>query len=286
MERENRSGRGVDPALERATKAAAKLRKGDGVRRAKLHRDLGSDLRGIWHVAEDAPPHRVRAIVFLRLSDVLAALGDPGLEAIVFAAYNIRREPMAGQKAARLASLPDGLSEKTYDRRMEPFQQQLAASLQARQRVLEEHEIRRAERWFSRRPLSADTAATALISGFHREADEIVPVFLDDSWCAPADESGAPEVVPLGPLGTWLCVFPDQATLTGYRTATGAPWRFVVHRSGRELARYARARPEPTGVVVNPSRTRGSGAKAAFSLPHAVLAGLVLDPPSAEDPAP
>lgn len=284
MERENRPGREVDPALECAAKAAVKLRTRKGVRRPKLHHDLGPDLRRVWHIADDAPPHRVRAIVFLRLSDVLATLGDPDLEAIVTAAYNIRREPLAEQKSTRLAGLP-GLSEKTYGRRLESFDEQLAVSLQRRQRLLEEDEIRRAERWFSRPPLSADNAATALISGFHRDADEIAHVFLEDPWWAPADESGVPEVVPLGRLGCWLCVFPDEAALNGYRRVTGTPWRFAVQLSGREFAKCACAQPVPTGVVVNPSRTRGRGAEAAFSLPHSVLSGLVLDPPGTEGAA-
>jgi hypothetical protein len=284
MERENRPGREVDPALERAAKAAVKLRTRKGVRRTELHRDLGPDLRCVWHIADDAPPHRVRAIVFLRLSDVLATLGDPELEAIVSTAYNIRREPLAGQKGDRLTGL-SGFSEKTYNRRLELFDEQLAVSLRGRQRLLEEDEIRRAERWFSRPPLSADNAATALIRGFHREVDEIVRVFLEDPWWAPADKRAVPEVVPLGSLGSWLCVFPDQAALNGYRTVTGAPWRFSVQLSGREFAKCACAQPEPTGVVVNPSRTRGRGAEAAFSLPHSVLNGLILDPPGTEGAA-
>ncbi|MEU4519501.1 hypothetical protein AB0F52_12385 [Amycolatopsis sp. NPDC024027] len=106
MERENRPGREVDPALERAAKAAVKLRTRKGVRRTALHRDLGPDLRRVWHIADDAPPHRVRAIVFLRLSDVLATLGDPELEAIVSTAYNIRREPWRGRRATGWPACP------------------------------------------------------------------------------------------------------------------------------------------------------------------------------------
>lgn len=268
---------GEGAVLGPAAAAAGRLQKGDGVRRGNLHDHLGPELRRIWHIADDDAPQRVRAIVLLRLKDVLASVGDRNLEPIVFAAYNIGREPMAGHKGARLAGLPDGLSVKTYDRRLEPFQRQLAAGLRGRQRVLTEEEIRRAERWFSRHPSMGNNPVAALISGFHCEADEIVRAFLDDSWHAPADESGAPEVVPLGERGSWLCVFPDRNALTDYRTATGAPWRFTVSRSGREFAGCARARPEPTGVFVNPSRTRGSGAEAAFSLPHSVLTGLGLD---------
>ncbi|WP_410674614.1 hypothetical protein [Amycolatopsis sp. cmx-4-68] len=285
MTGENRTGNGArDAALTRAEDAASRLQKGAGVRRRNLHADLGPELRRIWHIADDDPPQRVRAIVFLRLTAVLDALADRKLEPVVRTAYNIGPEPMAGQKGARMASLPRDRTERTYNRWLEQFHQRLADGLGGPQRVLTADEIRRAERRFAHRAPAGNGTAVTLISAFHCGADDVVTAFLADSWHAPADEDGVPVVVPLAARGSWLCVFPDRNALDDYRSATGAPWRFAVSRPGREFAKCARARPEPTGVLVNPSSARGTGAEAAFSLPHSVLTGLVIDPPGPADP--
>ncbi|MET8998009.1 hypothetical protein [Amycolatopsis sp. NPDC004169] len=91
--------------------------------------DLGPELRRIWHIADDEPPHRVAAIVFLRLEAVLDRLNRQKLEKIVRTAYNTDTEPLAGNKGDRLKSLAGGPSLRTCDRWLEPFQKLLAASL-------------------------------------------------------------------------------------------------------------------------------------------------------------
>src|SRR3954454_4975252 len=136
----------------RAADAAAGLQKGDGVRRLALHGDLGPDLRCVWHIADDDPPRRVAAIVFLRLEAVLDQLNRPKLEPIVRPAYNTESRPLAGNKGDRLKNLSGAPSPRTCDRWLEPFQKALAKSLGGPHRVLAPDEVRRAERRFDPRP--------------------------------------------------------------------------------------------------------------------------------------
>ncbi|WP_206790582.1 hypothetical protein [Amycolatopsis sp. MtRt-6] len=266
-------------AIARAADAAAGLQKGDGVRRLDLHGDLGPDLRHIWHIAAGDPPSRVAAIVFLRLEAVLDRLNRAKLEKIVRTAYNTGTRPLAGNKGDRLRSLPDGPSPRTCDRRLEPFQKLLAKSLAGPQPRLDPDELRRAERRFEPQAAIAESGARedgpAALSVPRSEVDHFLRSFAVHSWCAPAGRDGDPVTVALGARGSWVCVFDTPARLAGYRAATGAPWPAEVVRKGRELVGTALLRPEPAGILVNPSDRRGTGTAESLALPPAVLVGLI-----------
>ncbi|MEC3980348.1 hypothetical protein [Amycolatopsis sp. H20-H5] len=62
---------------------------GAGLRQDHLHEALGVELRRIWRVAEDETPAEVRAIVVLRLKNVLDSMADLRLPEIVWTAYNL-----------------------------------------------------------------------------------------------------------------------------------------------------------------------------------------------------
>ncbi|MFJ7218482.1 hypothetical protein [Amycolatopsis sp. NPDC098790] len=266
-------------AVGRAADAAASLQKGDGVRRLDLHGDLGPDLRRIWHIADDDPPSRVAAIVFLRLEAVLDRLNRSKLETIVRTAYNTGTRPLAGNKGDRLTSLPDGPSPRTCDRRLEPFQRLLEKSLGGPQPELDPDELRRAERRFEPHAAVAESDAResspTSLSVPRSEVDHFLRSFAVHSWCAPAGRDGDAVTVALGARGSWVCVFDTPARLAGYRAATGAPWPAEIVRKGRELVGTALLRPEPAGILVNPSDRRGTGTAESLALPPSVLAGLI-----------
>jgi hypothetical protein len=115
----------------------------------------------------------------------------------------------------------------------------------------------------------------ALLAVPGSDVDCFVRSFAVDSWCAPAGPDGDPVTVALGARGPWVCVFDSPARLAGYRAATGAPWPAEIVRKGRELVGAALIRPEPAGILVNPSDRRGTGTAESFALPPSVLAGLI-----------
>jgi hypothetical protein len=260
----------------RAADAAAGLQKGDGVRRLDLHGDLGPDLRCVWHIADDDPPRRVAAIVFLRLEAVLDQLNRPKLEPIVRAAYNTESRPLAGNKGDRLKNLSGAPSPRTCDRWLEPFQKALAKSLGGPHRVLAPDEVRRAERRFDPRPEVRVRESELVPAGVSRGGvDHFVRTFAAHSWSAPAGPDGDAVAVALGSRGSWVCVFDTPARLAEYRAVTGAPWPQEIVRKGRELVGTALVRPEPAGILVNPSSRRGAGTAESFALPPSVLTGLI-----------
>ena len=266
-------------AVGRAVDAAAGLQKGDGVRRLDLHGDLGPELRRIWHIADDDPPSRVAAIVFLRLEAVLDRLNRSKLEMIVRTAYNTGTRPLAGNKGDRLKSLADGPSPRTCDRRLEPFQKLLAKSLSGPQPDLDPDELRRAERRFEAHAAIAESSLRESGSGplsvLPSEVDHFLRTFAADSWCAPAGRDGDALTVALGARGSWVCVFDTPDRLAVYRSAAGVPWGTEIVRKGRELVGTALLRPEPAGILVNPSHRRGTGTAQSVALPPSVLAGLI-----------
>jgi hypothetical protein len=272
---------GVLPAsaVGRAVDAAAGLQKGDGVRRLDLHGDLGPELRRIWHIADDDPPSRVAAIVFLRLEAVLDQLNRPKLEAIVRTAYNTDDRALAGNKGDRLKSLSDGPSPRTCDRRLEPFQKLLAKSLAGPQTRLDLAEVRAAEHRFDPRAAIGESgpreSGPATLVDPRADVDHFLRAFALRSWLTPADRDGDPMVVTLEERGAWVCVFDNPDRLRLYRAAAGAPWSAEVVRKGSELVGAALVRPEPAGILVNPSRRRGSGTAESLALPPSVLAGLI-----------
>jgi hypothetical protein len=252
---------GVLPAsaVGRAIDAAAGLQKGDGVRRLDLHGDLGPELRRIWHIADDDPPSRVAAIVFLRLEAVLDQLNRPKLEAIVRTAYNTDDRALAGNKGDRLKSLSDGPSPRTCDRRLEPFQKLLAKSLTGPQSRLDLAEVRAAEHRFDPRAAIGEfgprESGPVTLVDPRADVDHFLRAFALRSWLTPADRDGDPMVVTLEERGSWVCVFDNPDRLRLYRAAL--------------------VRPEPAGILVNPSRRRGSGTAESLALPPSVLAGLI-----------
>jgi hypothetical protein len=252
------------------------LHKNAGVRRPGLRGELGADLRRIWGIADDDPPQRVCAIVCLRLLDVLGFMVERTMEPIVLAAYNIGPEPLAGNKGQRLASIP-GRSPRTYERALELFRDEVFLSLRTPKPALPEHRISQAERRFT--GFSAEIGADELpvrspIRGFHTDADQVVRWFLGESWCAPADAVHEPIVLDLGERGAWLCVFSDQGTLDHYRGTVGCGWPLSLRGTGREFAGKVRGRSAPTGLLVDPSPHRGTGAERAFSLSSSLIAQL------------
>ncbi|RSM36652.1 hypothetical protein DMA12_39550 [Amycolatopsis balhimycina DSM 5908] len=261
-------------AVGRAADAAASLQKGDGVRRLDLHGDLGPDLRRVWHIADDDPPCRVAAIVFLRLEAVLDQVNRPKLEQIVRAAYNTESRPLAGNKGDRLKNLSGAPSPRTCDRWLEPFQKALAKSLGGLQPVLSPDDVRRAERRFEPSPATEESDRRE--SGPPPEDafpdPGFVSAFAARTWCVPTGPDGDPVPVALGPRGSWVCVFDTPARLAEYRAVTGAPWPAEIVRKGRELVGTALVRPEPAGILVNPSSRRATGAAESQALPHFLLA--------------
>ncbi|MET8998010.1 hypothetical protein [Amycolatopsis sp. NPDC004169] len=107
------------------------------------------------------------------------------------------------------------------------------------------------------------------------DVDHFLHSFTAHSWCTPAGRDGDPVTVALGARGSWVCVFDTPARLAGYRAATGAAWPAEVVRKGRELVGTALIRPEPAGILVNPSARRGTGTAESVALPPPVLAGLI-----------
>lgn len=256
------------------------MQKGDGVRRLDLHGDLGPELRRIWHIAEDDPPSRVAAIVFLRLEAVLDRVGRSSLGTIVRTAYNTGPQPLAGNKGDRLKTLSGtGPSPRTCDRRLVPYQKALARSLAEPHVRLDAEEVRRAQRRFEPRVPTGESGhgeiGAATLIAPRSDVDCFVRSFAVNSWCAPAGRDGDPVTVALGARGPWVCVFDSPARLAGYRAATGAPWPAEIVRKGRELVGAALVRPEPAGILVNPSERRGTGTAESFALPPSVLAGLI-----------
>ncbi|WP_410621399.1 hypothetical protein [Amycolatopsis sp. cmx-8-4] len=274
---------GRSPAVLRAENAASRLHKNAGVRRPGLRSELGADLRGIWGIADDDPPHRVCAIVHLRLVQVLRSMAEPAskLEQIVLAAYNAGPVPLSGNKTERLASIP-GRSGRSCDRDLRPFQEELLVSLRTGRQPLSAHEIGAAERRFAARPAGPDPVAAPRnpIHGFHTDADQVVRWFLGESWCAPADAVREPIVLDLGERGAWLCVFSDQGALDHYRGTVGCGWPLSLSGTGREFAGRVHGRAAPTGLLVDPSPHRGRGAERAFSLSPSLIAQLSPDFPS------
>jgi hypothetical protein len=264
-------------AAKSARDAAANLQKGDGVRRFGLHGDLGPELRRIWHIADDARPRRVSAIVFLRLEAVLGRTNQPKLDPVVRTAYNMCPRSLAGNKGDRLAELPKP-STRTCDRWLKRFQEELLNSLAEPHVELDAEEIRRAERRFDRPPAIEESGArdsTPTHGASERGLDDFVRAFAVHSWCSPADRTDDPMTVGLGKRGFWLCAFDTPDRLAGYRAATGAPWPSEVVRRGRELVGAALVRRVPAGILVNPSSVRGAGTAESYALPPSVLTGLI-----------
>jgi hypothetical protein len=267
---------GRPPALLRAENAASRLHKNAGVRRPGLRGELGADLRRIWGIADDDPPQRVCAIVCLRLLDVLGCMVEPALEPLVLAAYNIGPEPLAGNKGQRLASIP-GRSPRTYERALELFRDEVFLSLRTPKPALPEQRIGQAERrftGFSAEIGSDEPPARSPIHGFHTDADQVVRWFLGEYWCAPADAVREPIVLDLGERGAWLCLFSDQGTLDHYLGTVGCGWPSSLRGTGREFAGKVRGRSAPTGLLVDPSPHRGTGAERAFSLSPSLITQL------------
>ncbi|MEU7786921.1 hypothetical protein [Amycolatopsis sp. NPDC049159] len=259
---------GKDPGLLRAENAASRLHKNAGVRGAGLPGKLGADLRRIWAIETEAPPVRVCAIVCLRLLQVLDSMVEPKPE-LVHAAYNIGPEPLSANLGTRLESLP-GRSARSHTRDLEHFQEALYLSLRTPKSPFGEREIIRAQQRLAGRTVPPPSP----IEGFHANADDVVRWFLDQSWCAPADLAREPIVVDLGPRGAWLCVFRDEHTLAGYRDAVGCHWPSGLQATGREFVGRAGRRATPTGLLVDPSARRGTGAERSFSLPPSLIAEL------------
>ncbi len=249
------------------------MHKNAGVRHAGLPAKLGPELRGIWAIEDGDPPLRVCAIVCLRLLAVLDSMVEPKPE-LVHAAYNIGPVPLSANLGTRLDGLP-GRSARSHTRDLEHFLAALYSSLRTPKPPLAEREITRAQQRFAGRAVPPPPGSDpSPIEGFHANADDVVRWFLDQYWCAPADSAHEPIVADLGRRGAWLCVFRDEHTLAGYRDTVGCDWPAGLRATGRDIARRAGDRATPTGLLVDPSSRRGTGAERSFSLPPSLIAEL------------
>ncbi|MGW3964879.1 hypothetical protein ACWED2_34030 [Amycolatopsis sp. NPDC005003] len=256
----------------RVENAVGKLHKNAGVRVSGLREALGPELREFWGIRDTDPAPRVCAVVYLRLMEVLRSMvePEPKLERLVHVAYNVEPVPLDRNLAARLENLL-GRSSRSFQRDLRPFRDELFVSLRTRRRPLAEHDVREAESRFAAGAVR--TVPNSPIEGFHLDSAVVVRWFLDRFWCAPADAGHEPVVVDLGARGAWLCVFGDHGALDGYRGAVGCHWPLSVSGTGRELVRTAHR--AASGLLVNPSRTKGTGAEQAFSLSPSLIAELV-----------
>ncbi|KFU78699.1 hypothetical protein [Amycolatopsis lurida] len=250
-----------------------------GIRQDGLHHALGPELRGIWGIAEDAEPGRVREIVLLRLNRVLERFADPLMPEIVWTAYNLGVDQVHGGAGmvGRIRTMVDRgrvpVSERTCTRRFYDFLGSVKNSLDGFQEDLTGEDFRLASRWIAEnvRPEREPTG------GAPRDpVPSVMRMFLDGTVCGPADEAGAPVPARLGAHGDWLCVFTDERLLAEYRAVTGAGWGRIRHRTGREVVLAAARRAAATGVLVNPRPTRGTGIHAALPLSPESVARLAV----------
>ncbi|MCR6489413.1 hypothetical protein M8542_42010 [Amycolatopsis sp. OK19-0408] len=273
-------------------KSALRLHKGWGIQRADLREQLGPALRALWGVGDDDPVDRVRAIVVLRLKAVLDEIGDRDLAFVIWTAYNLGSVPVTANLGERLGNLKlAGLSDRTCRRRIEVFHEHLERSLGRAHREFGDRELRAASRWLEHNSPPDDLPAvvpaprgevTELLRILSTPDAERAPllvcrsieVFLAGRGFAPASGDGRVLPVELGEWGAWLCVFTDAARLDAYRAVAGPRWRRTVEASGRDFVRDAYDRPEPTGVLINPSARRGSDAQTALPLPPIEIARL------------
>jgi hypothetical protein len=273
-------------------KAALRLHKGLGIQRPDLREQLGPALRALWGAGDGDPVDRVRAVAVLRLKAVLDEIGDCDLAFVIWTAYNLGVVPTSANLGDRLRHLKlAGLSDRTCRRRIETFHEHLERSLSRAHPDLGEAELRTAKRWLEHNtppddlpvalpaPRGEVTELLRILST--PEADRApllvsrsIEVFLAGRGFAPAGGDGRALPVELGDWGAWLCVFTDAARLDAYRAVAGPRWRRTVEASGRDFVRDAHDRPEPTGVLINPSARRGADAETAFPLPPIEIARL------------
>jgi hypothetical protein len=261
--------------------------KGRGIQHRDLRARLDPRLRAAWGIAEAEPLDRVRAIVALRLKAVLDSIGEPELALIVWTAYNVGvtqpPPPLADRYRDLFRRYGRTFSQSTCQRRLDGFHEHLRAGLTRPQQALSEHELRQARYWLDRnvRPDAEEAPAAEavdrvaeLIRILPAPAEHVIQAFLESPGYAPASDDGSLLPTALDAWGSWLFVFTSPELFERYRAATRAKWRKVVRRTGREIVRYAHGCAEPTGVLVNASPRRGSGAKEALPLPPVTVARL------------
>ncbi|WP_410652185.1 hypothetical protein [Amycolatopsis sp. cmx-4-54] len=247
-----------------------------GIRQEGLRRALGPELRGIWGIAEDAEPGRVREIVLLRLNRVLERFADPLMPEIVWTAYNLGVDPvhggvgMVGRIRTMVGRGRVPVSERTCTRRFYDFLGSVKNSLDGFQEDLTGEDFRVAARWI------AENVRPERERSPRDPVPSVMRMFLDGTVWGPADEAGAPVPARLGAHGDWLCVFTDERLLAEYRAVTGAGWGRIRHRTGREVVLAAAGRAAATGVLVNPRPTRGAGIHAALPLSPESVARLAV----------
>jgi hypothetical protein len=235
---------------------------------------------------------RVRAVVVLRLKAVLDEIGDRDLAFVIWTAYNLGFVPATANLGDRLRHLKlAGLSDRTCRRRIEIFHDHLERSLGRAHPGLGEADLRPAKLWLALNtppdeqlvvvpaPRGEMTELLRILSTPDAERAPLlvsrsIDVFLAGRGFAPAGGDGRALPVELGAWGAWLCVFTDSARLDAYRAVAGPRWRRTVEASGRDFVRDAHDRPEPTGVLINPSARRGADAETAFPLPPIEIARL------------
>lgn len=274
--------------------AALGLHKGAGLWRPGLREWIGPELRRIWRITEHDPVSRVRAVVVLRLKAVLDALGRDDLAFVVWTAYNLGVTPASDKLEDRLKRLEPEVKKRTCQRRVKDFLDELENSLLEDQPELEEWELLEAERWLEHNtrptvepalrtePGGEVTKLLSILSSpeewFPRLVSRSIDVFLTGRRHAPAAADGAPLVVDLGERGIWMCVFTERELLDEYRAVTDKRWEKTLTATGRHFVGLAHARPEPTGVLIDPSASRGAGAGTTLPLPPVEIARLVGGP--------
>lgn len=272
-----------------------RLHQGLGVRESNLAATLADTVVAQrWQITGNDHLIIVRAKVIYRLEVAFAGLASPERD-VWPVLYNAHRDtathdlglgerkrrlptlfptlPVKGRSADRCISvLSDQLTTHTANARHEEFDQVRLATL-----VREEE----------------DLAASVKLTGRAGEFQRLVsaayesPVrpaqlaFLDQRLVTPLSITGGLVVARTG-LGDWVCAFSDVDALHAFQDATPQQNRGHVRElTGADLVRDVSGRPQPIGIVVNPSPTRSNApgwtARRTLPLTPADVAKLAAD---------
>jgi len=272
---------------KKTTDAVYALHKGLGVRDSKLSKlVLTTDLAPHWGITSADTSITLRAKVIYRMGQVFRTWLPPDV-LVAPVIYNTSTDPELHDALLnqRVAALPHRfptlrVAPRTADRIARRLREQVMNSVTAAAEPFDERKlaaILRQEEEFvvELERLRGSSAFERLIRGGYtapmRGAHQ---AFLTQPLVTPLSRTNG-LVIARTPVGDWVCTFSSVSALRAHQATTqqdtGAA---VATLSGAELVRDLLARPQPVGVVVNPTVSRSDDARSTLRLAPADLADL------------
>jgi hypothetical protein len=259
-----------------------------------------------WNVQEDPDPITLRVRLICHLTGVLARFGDPHINRLGRAAYNIDRDPtMYGfswtERLKRLDGLKSRTSQRTFADIIKPA---VIRALDGPLIVIPSDQLIEAVRLEmdfasrvrdlpvktgNRSPVGPDFQSSEYhslrqaIRGLYIAplADSIESLFRIQV-ITPRPKGAGLIVTKTSRAGYWVCAFTSIELLRTHATAARFPWAGTwLEVNGAELIRRVLSLPVPAGLVVDPPASPADDISYTLPLPASRLRSLRHEKPSA-----